>query len=102
MGKLADLPKDFDPEKYWRDPVSGIRPGSLDEGVNLIHHDVDEESYLLAKVELAPQAEGAVRAARGRTIRCWRCYRRPDGSYDCFQVSCPWDASIVMGRFVSD
>jgi len=25
-------------------------------------------------------------------IRCWHCYRNPDGSTDCFEVACPFTA----------
>jgi hypothetical protein len=31
-----------------------------------------------------------IEAQARRVIRCWRCYKNPDGSYDCFQVPCPF------------
>jgi hypothetical protein len=32
------------------------------------------------------RAEGR---AASRVIRCWRCYKQPDGTWDCFKIDCP-------------
>jgi hypothetical protein len=78
MARLADLPEGFDPEEHDRRK----RPEALSEGVHLIEHRPEAGFYLLAKVK----GTGAAK----KTIRCWHCYKNPDGSIDCFEVDCPF------------
>ena len=84
MATMGDLPAGFDPENYVR--KSG-RQGELKEGLNLVQHDPTTGFHLLSKLE---------RSASGNLVtRCWHCYRRPDGSFDCFEVKCPWNVTVI-------
>ena len=82
MARTGDLPSGFDPEKYLRRPAEQVE---LTEGVNLVQHDPDTGFHLISKVE---------RSAAGVVTRCWHCYKRPDGSFDCFEVKCPWNVTL--------
>jgi hypothetical protein len=81
----VDLPADFSPEKYAR---GGVKPTEFREGVNVLQHDPASGFHLIAQVE---------RAAAGAVIRCWHCYKRPDGTFDCFEITCPWSGGISTG-----
>jgi hypothetical protein len=84
MADLADLPKDFDPEKHVANgPAKRSRAKPLSDGLRLIDHDAATGFYSLTRVQRTPTAE--------ITTRCWHCYKRPDGSFDCFEVTCPWN-----------
>ena len=82
MAYLGDLPAGFDPEKYVRTPLTR---GELSEGVNVVQHDPETGFHLITKLE---------RSAAGVVTRCWHCYKRPDGSFDCFEVKCPWNVAL--------
>ena len=84
MAISADLPEGFDPENYVRKPT---KQDELKEGLNLVQYDSKTGFHLFSKLER--QASGNV------TTRCWHCYKRPDGSFDCFEVNCPWNATLV-------
>jgi hypothetical protein len=85
MATRADLPAGFDPENYVR--KSGRQQDELKEGLNLVQHDPKTGFHLFTKME---------RTAGGSVVtRCWHCYRRPDGSFDCFEVTCPWNVSAT-------
>ena len=36
-----------------------------------------------------PLQPSSNRAVQNATMRCWNCYKQPDGSYDCFLIVCP-------------
>jgi hypothetical protein len=84
MVTKIDLPPGFDPENYVR------KTGTQDEmkgAANLVQYDPKTGFHLFSKME---------RAAGGNVVtRCWHCYSRPDGSYDCFEVACPWNVVLV-------
>ena len=86
MAKLGDLPAGFDPEQHLR-PTEQAR--ELSEGINVVQYDPQTGFHLVAKV---------TKAAEAVSIRCWHCYKRPDGSFDCFAVKCPWDAAFQVSR----
>ncbi len=79
MTKSSALPADFDPQKYPpRKRTAGKKASELHEGVNILaQHD-------LGQVELFEIAQ-----TRDAVMRCWHCYRQPDGSFDCFMIDCP-------------
>src|SRR5215831_10935801 len=79
MAPIGDVPAGFDPEDYVR--KSGRQEG-LREGLNLVQYDPTTGFHLFSKLER--QAGGSL------VTRCWHCYKRPDGSFDCFEVKCPW------------
>ena len=83
MDKMGILPPDFDPERHTRHLPERRE---LSEGVNLVQHDPATGFHLIAKVQ---------RGAAGAAIRCWHCYKRPDGSFDCFEIKCPWDSTLT-------
>jgi hypothetical protein len=76
---MESLPHGFDPEQHVR---RRVEEKPLVEGLNVVQHDPDTGFYLFSKVQ---------RSAAGVVTRCWHCYRRPDGSFDCFEVKCPWN-----------
>jgi hypothetical protein len=78
---LKDLPRGFKPEAHshkYSAELRNIKPTDLHEGVNLL--DEQGKQYIMADVPPG-----------GATIRCWNCILRPDGTYDCFRINCPWD-----------
>lgn len=68
---VRGLPADFDPEEHERRPVNRVRLNEVVEG---------EGPNVLAVI---------VSKTVAREIRCWRCYRQPDGTWDCFRIDCP-------------
>ena len=110
-----DVSEDFDPAEHQvADVRSALENKKLDDGLILVHEG-PSGTQLFARVangriigyDVARTLStgpgrarlldsGLVRvvdsAAQARTIRCWHCYRNPDGSVDCFQVPCPFTA----------
>jgi hypothetical protein len=79
----ADLPSGFDPEKYER---GRAKESELVEGVNLVQHDPETGFHLVTKL---------ARSAAGVKTRCWHCYKQPDGTFDCFEIKCPWNVALT-------
>jgi hypothetical protein len=74
MAEFRGLPDDFDPERYSRERPLGelVEPGTT----------------TLMEVLVTKRASDAPDGGAGK-IRCWRCYRQPDGSWDCISIPCP-------------
>lgn len=80
------LPEDFDPEKLERPSESRPLADVLrDEDVTVLGVTVAKR---MRPAGDAPDGGAPDGGAPGE-IRCWRCYRQPDGSYDCIQIDCP-------------
>jgi len=81
MAGSGGLPAGFDPEEHSRGRlVEERKADSFEDGLTLLHEDRDAGVYVMS-------------VRKAATIRCWHCYRRPDGSYDCFEIPCPWGST---------
>jgi hypothetical protein len=58
--------------------LASTNPDDLSEGINVLHHNVGNDTYILAE-------------KAGMTTRCWSCHKNKDGSIDCIRITCPWD-----------
>ena len=84
------LPDNFDPEEY---EVAEGKPLSQflgdDEGVTVLGVRVAKRQKKSADSPDGGTGDAGTGDAGAGEIRCWDCYKQPDGSWDCIRVPCP-------------
>jgi len=85
MGNFQGLPENFDPEAYARQseparPLTEV----VDEGVTVL-----EVMTCKRTTKKAADPDAGAPDGGAHTITCWRCRQRPDGNWDCWEVTCP-------------
>lgn len=65
----------------------GIKISAKVQIVDWVVTDPQGREIPTTHLELSMRTTGQSSA---KVIRCWHCYKNPDGSFDCFEIPCPF------------
>ena len=75
----------------------GIKISANVQIVNWVVTDPEGREIPTTLLELSMRQPGQSAA---RVIRCWHCYKNPDGSFDCFEIPCPFRGGGSLSTLV--